>query len=86
MKTALALVVLVSVCAACATAGVSPNDQVTDDWSAQPIQPAASTLTTGPALVLPASGGAPLMAIPLGANVYLPVTGGPPVTGIPITP
>ena len=41
--------------------------------------------STGPTLMIPATGGAPVMAIPLGGNVFLPVTGGSgPVPGIPI--
>ncbi len=40
----------------------------------------------GPRVVLPATGGAPVIAIPLGGNIYLPVTGGEPVIGIPIAP
>ena len=41
---------------------------------------------TGPQPVLPASGGSPVIGIPLGGNIYLPVTGGPPVVGIPLAP
>ena len=37
-----------------------------------------------PRLVLPATGGAPVMAIPLGGKVYLPVKGGKPITGTAI--
>jgi hypothetical protein len=33
--------------------------------------------------VIPATGGAPLLGIPLGGNLYLPATGGPPIVGIP---
>lgn len=36
-----------------------------------------------PTLVLPATGGSPVLAIPLGGASYLPVTGGQPITGTP---
>jgi hypothetical protein len=39
-----------------------------------------------PRVVLPATGGAPVITIPLGGNIYLPVTGGEPVIGIPTAP
>ena len=41
---------------------------------------------SSPRLVIPADGGAPVMAIPVGGNQYIPVTGGPPITGIPTGP
>jgi hypothetical protein len=37
-------------------------------------------------LVLPASGGSPVLGLSLGGALYLPATGGPPVVGIPLTP
>jgi hypothetical protein len=40
----------------------------------------------GPRLVLPATGGPPVLAIPLGGGIYLPVTGGIPTPGTPISP
>jgi len=40
----------------------------------------------GPQPVMPVTGGAPVMGIPLGGDMYLPVTGGPPVVGIPLAP
>jgi hypothetical protein len=39
-----------------------------------------------PRLVIPVTGGAPVLAIPLGGGIYLPVTGGAPTPGIPVTP
>jgi hypothetical protein len=41
---------------------------------------------TMPRMILPASGGPPVLGIPLGANTFLPVTGEPPVFGIPLFP
>ncbi len=40
----------------------------------------------GPQLVVPVTGGAPVIGIPVGGNLYVPVTGGPPVVGLPTGP
>jgi hypothetical protein len=78
--------------AGCATIGAVPSNQTVDSSSpsaASPTPapiPATSPDPNLPRLVIPATGGAPTMAIPLGGTLYLPVTGGPPVVGIPITP
>ena len=40
----------------------------------------------GPRLIVPVTGGPPVMALPLGGMIYQPVTGDPPVTGIPVFP
>jgi hypothetical protein len=39
-----------------------------------------------PRVVLPVTGGPPVVGIPVGGSLYLPVTGGPPVVGIPVAP
>ena len=39
-----------------------------------------------PRIILPATGGAPIIGIPIGGNIFLPSTGGPPVIGIPTSP
>ena len=51
-----------------------------------PTPPISQTQSIGPRLVIPATGGAPVMGIHLGGSLYLPVTGGPPVVGMPIAP
>ena len=43
-----------------------------DDWS--------------PRMVVPATGGPPVLAMPLGGGMYLPVTGEPPMAGTPLAP
>lgn len=48
--------------------------------------PAAPAQDLGPRLVIPATGGPPVVGIPLGGNLYAPVTGGPPVVGLPVGP
>ncbi len=98
MKTALVGMVALVAMTGCMTLRPIPNDGQLD--SATRVQgtaahqasttststPAPATLNTGPSLVLPATGGAPVMAIQLGGGLYLPVTGGAPVVGIPLTP
>lgn len=40
----------------------------------------------GAQLVLPTTGGAPVVGIPVGGNLFIPVTGGPPIPGISLNP
>jgi hypothetical protein len=44
------------------------------------------TQSFGPQVIIPVTGGPPVMGIPVGGNLFLPVTGGPPVVGIPTGP
>ena len=39
-----------------------------------------------PRIVIPVTGGIPVIGIPLGGDLFLPVTGGAPVIGIPTIP
>jgi hypothetical protein len=39
-----------------------------------------------PQLIIPMTGGSPVIGIPLGGNIFEPVTGGAPVIGIPTSP
>jgi hypothetical protein len=64
-----------------AAAGASTSTAIPDTTLAPTQQP-----NLGPRLILPASGGTPVFAIPLGGDIYLPVTGGVPVIGIALTP
>jgi hypothetical protein len=41
---------------------------------------------TMPRLIIPATGGPPVIGIPVGGGLYVPTTGGPPVIGIPTGP
>lgn len=55
-------------------------------WTAS-VQPGFSNPSSlGPHMVLPATGGMPKLAIPLGGNVYQPVIGGMPVVGMSLSP
>jgi|GEM_PF-6868765 hypothetical protein len=76
------------VMAGCARIDTTPDDpQAVAD---EPQAAAPSTNSAGqdmsPRLVIPATGGPPVVAIPLGGNLYLPVTGGAPTPGIRVSP
>jgi hypothetical protein len=90
MKSVWGLILFLSVAAGCATTGaVSSNQPSHGSWTEAPSSSAAfpsQDLNTGPRLILPASGGPPVMALPLGSGVYLPLTADPPVVGIPLAP
>lgn len=49
-----------------------------------PFPPQGEDFT--PRLIIPATGGPPVIGIPVGGNLFQPVTGGPPVPGIPTGP
>lgn len=88
MRNVAALILALSATAGCATLSATPSNQPVDGSSpnaaASPL--ASSTPNMAPRLVIPATGGPPTMAIPVGGNLYVPVTGGPPISGMPITP
>jgi hypothetical protein len=54
--------------------------------TASTIFPPSQEQSMGPRIVLPATGGPPVVGIPLGGNIYMPVTGGDPIIGIPTSP
>jgi hypothetical protein len=39
-----------------------------------------------PRLVIPVTGGPPVIGIPVGSDLYIPVTGGAPIPGMPVSP
>lgn len=49
-----------------------------------PSTASPSPVDTGPHLVVPATGGPPVVGIPVGGGLYVPATGGPPVPGTPV--
>jgi hypothetical protein len=81
--------------AGCATQGFAVPEQGSNGASFEAAATAAPSATftppspdqnIGPRLVIPATGGAPVIGIPVGGDLYIPVTGGVPITGIPIGP
>lgn len=48
--------------------------------------PAPQLQNMGPREVIPATGGIPVLGIPVGGGLYVPVTGGQPIVGIPVSP
>ena len=89
------LMILVIATAGCATLGTAPGTQVTSgstvaaagiDFAPAPSAAPFPDQNIGPRIIMPVTGGAPVIGIPLGGDMYLPVTGGAPVIGMPITP
>jgi hypothetical protein len=95
MKTFIPLILLLSATTGCATQGFAVPEQGSNgssfEWTASADSPATISSpppaqSIGPRLVIPVTGGAPVIGIPVGGDLYLPVTGGAPITGIPIGP
>ena len=79
-------ILILSATAGCATTGGIPSNQH-DTSSAFNAMASPSPLPdTSPRLMIPAGGGAPVMAIPLGGNIYLPLNADPVTVGIPLFP
>jgi hypothetical protein len=93
MKT-FALSILIGATAGCATLGAVPGTQVNgESAAAEPTTSGSSAIAapsqdqdTGPSIIIPVTGGAPVLGIPLGGDMFLPVTGGAPVIGISTGP
>jgi hypothetical protein len=95
MKTVISLILVVFVVTGCATLGpTSGNPASTGSTNTDAGSSTAAPTTAfpsqdqdfGPRLIIPATGGPPVIGIPVGGDLFLPVTGGPPVTGIPTSP
>jgi hypothetical protein len=86
----MAAILIFSVLTGCATMVGNPGNQKSDSHSFDAPTVNSSPLQEqqdlGPQLVIPATGGAPVMGIPVGGNLYVPVTGGAPIVGIPVGP
>jgi hypothetical protein len=94
MKALIPMILLITT-AGCATLGTVPGAQDSGayivkaagaDSAPASISPPFQDENVGPRIIIPVTGGAPVIGIPLGGNIYLPVTGGAPVIGIPISP
>jgi hypothetical protein len=95
MKSLTSLILVVFAATGCATLG--PNQGVAGSTGsaggdAASSSPAPTSVFSpqdqnlGPRLVIPATGGPPVIGIPVGGGLFLPVTGGPPIVGIPTGP
>ena len=88
------LLILVFSTAACATLGTAAGTQGNSESSAEEATgSAAATISApfqdqsiGPRIVIPVTGVAPIIGIPLGGSICLPVTGGAPIIGMPTSP
>ena len=94
MKTSILMILVVST-AGCATLSTAPGAPASSGATVAPAGinfPAATSAppfpdqNIGPRIIMPVTGGAPVIGIPLGGDMYLPVTGGAPVMGMPTTP
>ena len=86
---------IATVMTGCATSGTPSGSYtaasaVANSSDSQPFPTTAVTNAPThnmlPQIIIPVTGGAPVIGIPVGGNLYLPVTGGPPVIGISTTP
>jgi len=88
VKTAWIVMLLIVPVAGCVAKGSTKDGQQNSgpapDTSTSSLGTPAPNL--GPQLVVPVTGGAPVIGIPVGGNLYVPVTGGPPVVGLPTGP
>jgi hypothetical protein len=94
VKTVIPLLLVISAITGCATQGLVARSPGNADPSFQESasDPFPSTAAPSqsqdmmPRLVIPLTGGAPVIGIPVGGNLYIPVTGGPPIPGMPVSP
>jgi hypothetical protein len=66
--------------------GASTFEAEAPELAPPTIAPLFPDQNIGPRLIMPVTGGVPVMAIPLGGNIYQPLTGDLPVMGTPLTP
>jgi hypothetical protein len=94
MKAATLLLLSILTASGCATLNSGPGNSVgsapggnagaASTAASDPFPPQQDT--TSPRLIIPATGGVPVIGIPVGGDLYIPVTGGPPVIGISTGP
>jgi len=97
MKTLGVLTLVLFTATGCATLGTTQSNASSPSFFAPPVQQSVSPFAShqtvtpfasqqaqpGPRMIIPATGGAPILGTPVGGNLYLPVTGGPPIVGMP---
>jgi hypothetical protein len=93
MKAAIPLILFLVAMSGCATLGAvqgngggAPSDHSADSASSAIPNPFPPQDDNSPRLIIPLTGGPPVIGIPVGGNLFLPVTGGAPVPGIPTSP
>jgi hypothetical protein len=92
VKTLLALLLVLSATAGCATQGLVAGGRGNTgpsfvETASDPFPPTPPQIPSMmPRLVIPVTGGPPVIGIPVGSDLYMPVTGGPPIPGMPISP
>ncbi len=92
MKTVIALLLILSATTGCATQSIVARGPGNTGWSFQdnasdPFPPtSAQNQNMMPRLIIPSTGGPPVIGIPVGGDLYIPVTGGAPIPGMPIGP
>ena len=95
MKTVIPLLLVISAITGCATQGLvarSPGstDPSFQETASDPFPPNMAAPSQSqdmmPRLVIPSTGGAPVIGIPVGGDLYIPVTGGAPIPAMPISP
>jgi hypothetical protein len=95
VKTVLALLLVLSATAGCVTQSMvagSPGSAGPSflETASDPFPPTLAGPSPDqnmmPRLVIPSTGGAPVIGIPVGGDLYLPVTGGAPIPGMPVGP
>jgi hypothetical protein len=94
MKAATLLVLSVLAATGCATLSPVPGNsgRIASDQQAAAAAPAISDPfppqddNASPRLIIPVTGGPPVIGIPVGGGLFVPVTGGPPVIGISTGP
>ena len=88
MKTLGVLALVLFTATGCPTLGTTQSNASSPSFFASPVQQTVTPFASqqpqlGPRMIMPATGGAPILSTPIGGNLYLPVTGGPPVVGVP---
>lgn len=94
MKTASSLTLVLLALVGCASQGPPRATSSAAGTSPVPVESPVGTADLQspaspgpfPRLILPVTGGPPVLGLPVGGNLFVPVTGGPLVPGIPLQP
>lgn len=91
MRILITLALVTLAAAGCATTGpLASSASMSDEPAPASMTPsnngAPSMPDMSPRLIMPVTGGAPVIGVPLAGDIYQPVTGGPPVIATPLFP